>query len=259
MDDLDGHARELLGALADPAELHSAPGLFDRFLDAYRTSDEPHEQVLDASDARVIEPGTPPERPAMWSTKKLKVDQPHPWVTSNGRWIVSQLTDGTWSLERLFGGRWQRDTDGSWRCRSEPILTRRLPALRTQWEALWLALRIDYWDRIRDDDFEHAPEGVVSRIERMGRPDIRYLDEDPLRYVTVEDEDGDISTYVLGGHGGDVGGGQRRLDPSTPLHRAMERAAPGEQCEIQTHQPYWVTVLDISSTPPLIGRPEDGP
>jgi hypothetical protein len=177
MNDLEGCARELRVALGDPAQLHATPGLFERFLEAYRTSDEPDAQVLDASDAHVIEPGSPPERPAMWSTKKLRADQPHPWVASNGRWIVSQLTDGAWNLERRFGGRWQRATDGSWLCHSDPILTRRLPAFTTQWEALWLALRIDFWDRLHDGDFEHAPDGVVERIQRTGRPDIRYLDE----------------------------------------------------------------------------------
>jgi hypothetical protein len=250
MNDLEGCARELRVALGDPAQLHATPGLFERFLEAYRTSDESDAQVLDASDAHVIEPGSPPERPAMWSTKKLRADQPHPWVASNGRWIVSQLTDGAWSLERRFGGRWQRATDGSWLCHSDPILTRPLPAFTTQWEALWLALRIDFWDRVHDGDFEHAPDGVVERIQRTGRPDIRYLDEDPLRYVTVEDDDGDIATHVLGGHSGDAEGAWRRLDPTTRLHRAIERAAPGELREVASRQPYWVTVRDVSATPP---------
>jgi hypothetical protein len=169
VDDLETAARDFRAALTDPAELHTAPARFERFLEAYRASDEPRQQVLDPVDARVIEAGSAPTRPAMWSTKKLRPDQAHPWVTSNGRWIVAELAPQTWRLERRFGGRWSQDVDRSWRVDTEPVLTRCPATFRTQWDALWLG-RMGF--EVVDAGGQIPPEGNV--VIDLGEPTATY-------------------------------------------------------------------------------------
>jgi hypothetical protein len=247
VDELAAVAARFNVARAHVGQLDVARSILSQFIELYRSSDEVSFQALDDEDAYRIEEGDPPERPPMWSTKQVTPDaHGGPWIASNGRWYVRPLAPVGWRLERRFGGRWAKEADGRWVSTVEPLIRLTIDEeFHTNWDGLWLALQIDYWEEIAPEAFSRVPH-VEAMIRRQGEPSFRYVFETGSRYVTVV-TDGDQQTYHLDG---DPDRRFRTLDPATPLHRAIERAAVGETVMVDAPRPYPVTIVGIEGTPP---------
>jgi hypothetical protein len=247
VDELAAVAARFNVARAHVGQLDVARSILSQFIEQYRSSDEVALQVLEEEDACRIEEGDPPVRPPMWSTKQV-TPEAHggPWIASNGRWHVRPLAPGGWRLEPEVrrsvgeGGRWKlglhrRTTDTTDDRRGVP-------------DELGRAL-VGAADRLLGGD---RPRGVLAGTARGGHDPptegtvlpVRVRDWISLRHCRHRWRSTDLHL------GGDPDRRFRTLDPATPLHRAIERAAVGETVMVDAPRPYPVTIVGIDGTPP---------
>lgn len=217
------------------------------FIDVYRTAGQVRAaQVLSSG-------GEDPERLAagrrIYTTVHEQGGQDQSsYVSLNGRWRVAETVKGDWSLQRLFGGEWQKRAEVPWRLSTEHLLVLDCGRFRTNplaWEeALRLDVRADLWPPAHLAD-EYSLFVRRRQVERPQRePDMRP-------FVTLE-WDGEVEVFRGSAADAAADEGVTMLDPTSPLGRALGDARQGASISWASPggPPQTADVLRVDDLPP---------